>query len=64
MVPDPANPAKEQIIFDIRYQYEDPKLLAATFSHQALHEDAVDSNKEELTNTAIEAAVYGQGHLS
>jgi hypothetical protein len=29
-------------------------------AHEVLHEDIPDSNKEELTNTSIETAVYGQ----
>jgi hypothetical protein len=60
VVPDPDRPGKLQIIFDTRYQYEDAKLLAGVLSHEALHEDVADSNKEELTNTAIDTAVYAQ----
>jgi hypothetical protein len=60
VVPDPDRPGKLQIIFDTRYQYEDTKLLAEVLAHETLHEDLPDSNKEELTNTAIETAVYGQ----
>jgi len=55
--PQSPNPT---ILFNERYQYEDPRLLATTLAHEALHQDRFVGPKEELINNAIEALIYDQ----
>lgn len=56
----PPGSDKPIITFSTRYQYEDFKLLASTMAHEALHQDSIQSNKEELIAIAIDTLVYGQ----
>jgi hypothetical protein len=48
------------ILFNERYQYEDPRLMAATLAHEGLHQDPPVSPKEELISNAFDALIYGQ----
>jgi hypothetical protein len=51
---------KMKVVFNDTYQYENPKLLGTTLCHEGLHQDTLDSNKEELIANAIESVIYGQ----
>lgn len=48
------------IVFNQRYKFEDPRLLGTTMFHEALHQDLVDPNREELMNNGLDALIYGQ----
>lgn len=48
------------MIFNERYQYEGPRLLAAVWAHEALHQDVPDSPKEEMISNALNTLVSAQ----
>jgi hypothetical protein len=49
-----------QIVVNESFQFEDFRLIAPVFAHEALHQDPTVSNKEELIANAIEGLVTGQ----
>jgi hypothetical protein len=49
-----------EIIFNEKYQYEDPRLFSPTLVHETLEQDQLEENKEELIVTAAEDLTYGQ----
>lgn len=54
----------QTIKFNSRYQNEDPRLLATTLAHEALHTDGVLSLAEEKTAYELDAMVSGQFALA
>ena len=46
------------ILFNSRYQYENPFLFSGLMAHEALHADGKDGFYEELTNTVVQYLVY------
>jgi hypothetical protein len=56
----PAGGTKPDIVFNQIYQYEDPRLLGVTLSHETLHQDPQDSDTEELIANYLTTLVYGQ----
>lgn len=58
--PDPTGATKPQLLVNNRYQYEDFRQLAPTMAHEALHQDAKDSLREERVNHSIDTMLYGK----
>jgi hypothetical protein len=51
---------RADIVFNVKYQYEDFRLLASTAAHEPLHQDPSASGNEELVANSIDTLVYGQ----
>lgn len=49
-----------EILFNLRYQHEDFRLLAPTMAHESLHQDGSVGGHEELIATSIDSLIYGQ----
>ncbi|GAA3482305.1 hypothetical protein [Streptomyces yanii] len=48
------------IVFNQRFRYEDFRLLGAVFSHETLHQDRNLNANEEVINSTLHTAYYGQ----
>jgi hypothetical protein len=57
---DPNNKGKTIININVRYQYEDFRVLAPTMSHEALHLDSKVTAREERIAHDMEAMIYGK----
>ncbi|MFC6981864.1 hypothetical protein [Streptomyces cirratus] len=55
-----GTPEGPEIVFNERFRYEDFRLLGVTLSHETLHQDPLNNANEELINTALHTAYYGQ----
>lgn len=55
-----GTPEGSEIVFNQKFRYEDFRLLGVIFSHETMHQDALDNNNEELINTTLHTAYYGQ----
>ncbi|MFI8952637.1 hypothetical protein ACIGO6_39985 [Streptomyces sp. NPDC053750] len=53
-------PNGPEIVFNQRFRYEDFRLLGTVFSHETLHQDPQVNDNEELVNTTLHTAYYGQ----
>ncbi|MFD9034506.1 hypothetical protein ACFVZW_25715 [Streptomyces sp. NPDC059567] len=53
-------PNGPEIVYHQRFRYEDFRLLGVVFAHETLHQDPQVNDNEELTNTALQTAYYGQ----
>lgn len=52
--------AKPKMYVNSRYQHEDFRLISPTLVHEALHDDTVNSGREERINHSLETMVYGK----
>ncbi|MFD9034509.1 hypothetical protein ACFVZW_25735 [Streptomyces sp. NPDC059567] len=57
VVPTPNGP---EIVVNQRYRYEDFRILGTTLSHETLHQDPLLNANEELINSTLDRAYYGQ----
>ena len=48
------------MVFNQRYRFEDFRLLGVVLAHEVLHEDHPNGPNEELINTTLQTALYGQ----
>ncbi|MFE5923077.1 hypothetical protein [Streptomyces sp. NPDC056468] len=55
-----VGPNGPEIIFNQRFRYEDFRLLGVVLSHETLHQDPQVNDNEELINSALQLAYYGQ----
>ncbi|GAA1435004.1 hypothetical protein GCM10009601_60390 [Streptomyces thermospinosisporus] len=55
-----VGPNGPEIIFNQRFRYEDFRLLGVVLSHETLHQDSQVNDNEELINSALQLAYYGQ----
>ncbi|WP_373531433.1 hypothetical protein [Vampirovibrio sp.] len=55
----PGN-TKRSILIDQKYQYEDFRVLSALMVHEAVHQDNISTDTEELIADTIQNLVYGQ----
>lgn len=56
----PRGKFKQEVHFNTRYQGEDFRLLSETMAHEALHQDRLGHDAEELVNAAMDTTVYAQ----
>lgn len=56
----PPGKTKQEVHFNTRYQGEDFRLLSDTMAHEALHQDTLGHEAEELINGALDTTVYAQ----
>ncbi|MFB7374893.1 hypothetical protein ACFC0D_34205 [Streptomyces sp. NPDC056222] len=54
------SPGGPEIVFNQRFRYEDFRRLGVILSHETLHQDSQVNNNEELINTTLHTAYYGQ----
>ncbi|MFD3470650.1 hypothetical protein ACFWWM_30665 [Streptomyces sp. NPDC058682] len=53
-------PNGPEIVYHQRFRYEDFRLLGVVFSHETMHQDPQVNDNEELINTTLHTAYYGQ----
>lgn len=55
-----GDPAGWEIVFNERYEHEDPRLHAQIMAHEAFHQDDRDPPNEELIAAAMDTLVHAQ----
>lgn len=57
-IPDPTNPQQQNLVFNPKYQSENPFQLSSILAHETLHSDEPNSRTEEVTNLALQSSIY------